>query len=129
MADRQYYIDISKIGKDLTGDRDISVYFNENAVVEAVKNLLFTKKTTRIMNPQFGIDIEQYLFEMIDDITAIQIRKAIEDGITRYEPRVENLAVIVEADIDNNIYDVTIQFNTKIVQRQQTLQFQLEKIR
>lgn len=124
-----YYLDISKIGRDFTGNKDIALLTNERAVAESVHNLLNTQPGQRIMNPEFGTDLEQYLFMPLDPITSLQIRKEIEDAIERFEPRVENVEVIVIEDEENQTFDVTVTFSIKVINTQQTIQFTLIKVR
>jgi len=57
-----YFFDITKIGKDLTGKRDISLLVNEQALLESVMNIMQTEPGERVWNPEFGCSLNQYLF-------------------------------------------------------------------
>ena len=124
-----YFLDITKIGKDLTGKRDISLIFNEQALLESIMNILQTEPGDRVMHPTFGCSLEQYLFDPIDQITALYIQKQIETSILTFEPRAENLQVIVEPDEENNTFNISVIFTMLIVNTQKQLNFQLNKIR
>jgi len=124
-----YYFDISKAGRDFTGKRDISIVTNEQAVSESIMNILNTKPGERVMHPTFGCNLEQYLFDPIDDITTIYIQKEIEDALNMFETRINQLKVIITPLYDDNAYDVQIIFSIKVISKQQTLSFQLVRIR
>ena len=124
-----YYSDISKIGKDFTGGRDIAKLTNEQAVLESIKNLLSTEPGQRIMNPSYGCSLTQYLFEQLDSMTTAIIKRNILVAISVYEPRVENLQIDIIEMPDINSYVVNIRFNMKTSSTTQTLTIDLNKIR
>lgn len=124
-----YYFDISKIGKDFTGKKDVLLLTNEEAILEGIKNLLITEPGERVMNPEFGCPLSQYIFEPIDGITMIAMKATIINSISRFEKRVENLQVFLTASPDNNTINIDVIFNMKTSTNQQTLGLTLNKIR
>lgn len=124
-----YFIDISKIGKDFVGNKDIITYTNELAVLESVKNIISTEPKERIMRPTFGCALSQFLFEPIDVVTTSLIKKTIIEAISTYESRVENLVVDVIEDADHNSYTINIIFNMKTSKNTQTISLNINKIR
>jgi phage baseplate assembly protein W len=89
---------------------DVVVNKNENAVKTALSNLLKTNKYERPFQPNFGSNLQKYLFEPIGPVTTSSIQKDITDTITNFEPRVRLINVSVTPYVDNNAYQVTIQF-------------------
>lgn len=124
-----YYSDISKIGKDFTGKKDIAILTNEQALTESIKNILSTEPGERVMNPKFGCSLGRYLFEPIDAVTSVSLKKSIEDAIRQFESRVDNLKIIVTPNEDQNTYDIDIIYNMKTVTNEQKLKISLNKIR
>lgn len=126
-----YYYDISKIGKDYTGRKDISILTNEQAILESVSNILATEQGERVMRPDFGCALNQYLFEPLDAVTTTMIKKTITDSINKYETRIENLEVNVTPDEDNNTYEITVVFNMKTTNKnnKNSINITLNKIR
>ncbi|NCQ52091.1 hypothetical protein GW796_09390 [archaeon] len=126
-----YYIDVNKIGRDFTGKKDVSLLTNDNAIAESIRNILNTKPGSRVMDPLFGTNLEQYLFSPIDPITSLQIQKTIEDAIEKFEPRVDDVNVNVVKNEDKQSYDVTITYKSILVRDNQTVsfQYQLKKVR
>lgn len=129
MADPIYYIDISKTGKDYTGNRDISLLVNEQALLESVKNILITEPGDRVMNPTFGCPLNQYVFEPIDPILMVSIRNTITNSIRSYEDRVDNLKININMSIDMNTIEIIVLFNMKTKNNTLTLTLSLNKIR
>lgn len=129
MAQDIYFFDITKTGKDLTGKRDISILVNEQAILESVMNIVQTEPGQRVMYPDFGCNLAQYLFSPLDQITALYIQKTIEDSINRFESRIEGLEVVVEPNIDEQTFNIYIVFSMKVTNNQQEINFLLNKVR
>lgn len=124
-----YFFDITKIGRDLTGKRDISLLTNEQALLESVMNIVQTEPGERVYNPEFGCGLSRYLFEPIDQISALYIQQEIETSILRFEPRIEELQVMVDVSIDEQTYDITVLFSMKVTNDLQKINFSLNKVR
>lgn len=92
------------------GRNDIALSYDEMAVIRSVRNLLLTKNYERPFQPTIGSRVNQMLFEPIDFLTAQSLRSEIESVITNNEPRVKIDSILVNADADNNAYNVTLQF-------------------
>ena len=84
---------------------------NEEAVKNALKNLLLTNRGERFYNSNMGSQIKASLFEPADSVTADIIKTSIEQTIKYQEPRVDLLDVQIFDDEDNNAYRINIFFN------------------
>jgi phage baseplate assembly protein W len=104
------YSDIDFAFTRTPGRNDIALSFDEMAVVRSVRNLLLTKNYERPFQPSLGSKITGLLFEPIDFLTAQSIRAEIETTIANYEPRVRLTKVQVQENLDNNAYDVSLEF-------------------
>ncbi len=91
----------------ITGD--IGVLKNEDAIKQAVKNIVMVQLGEKFFNPLFGTSLNDLLFENYDSILVDQLAVEIEDAIKSYEPRVNFDNVEVFEDINNN----SIEFNIK----------------
>jgi phage baseplate assembly protein W len=89
---------------------DITLLKNEDAVKNAVKNLVMTGFYERPFYPDKGCGIYQSLFELISPATAISIQNHIETTLYNWEPRVAVTEIDVTPDYDNNGYAVTIRY-------------------
>lgn len=92
------------------GKNDIALSYDEMSVIRAVRYLLLTKHYERPFQPTIGSGIEQLLFEPMSPITASQLRTEIETTIRNHEPRVSIKNITIQDNIDENRYDVSLEF-------------------
>ena len=79
-----------------TGRVRISQY--EEDIQEAIRIILMTRKGERVMRPDFGCGLQDYLFAGMDYNTATQMRLEIQRALTEWEPRITDVEVGVEMD-------------------------------
>ena len=60
-----------------------------NAVKNAIHNIFTWIPGERILDPEFGNKIRQYLYDGITDTTSEQITVEIQHAVKKYEPRAE----------------------------------------
>ncbi len=75
------------IGVDSRGRIAISTY--EEDIKEAILIILRTQKGERVMRPDFGCGIYDYVFSSINTATLTLIERTVREAITEWEPRVE----------------------------------------
>ena len=90
---------------------DLQILKNENAIRRSVRNIVETIPTERFFNSSLGSDVRDSLFEFVDFGTAAIIQDQIQTSIENFEPRVDNLQVIVDPNPDQNSFDVTVIFD------------------
>ena len=91
--------------------KDIIVDYDLGAIRNSIINLFLTIPGQKILNPFFGINLVQYLFEACDEYTAQIIGQAIQEGITTFEPRVKITKIRVIAQQDDQTYAITLVIN------------------
>jgi len=91
--------------------KDLPVLSNERAIARSVRNLVETIPTERFFQPLIGSDVRASLFENFDIDTADEIKDQIEETIDIYEPRVDNVDVVINGQPDRNSLDVTVYFD------------------
>ena len=79
-------------------------YTNVEQVLSNLKNLLMTKKGERIMQPDFGTDLEYYLFEQITDELTFKesLLGEIRTSLTMWMPYVTISEVDMEVNVAND---------------------------
>jgi len=77
---------------------DIRLSRHENDVEEAIVTILKTAPGERLMRPDFGCGIHDYVFAPDNAQTAGMIRFHVEQALGRWEPRIVNLSVRVSSD-------------------------------
>lgn len=85
-------------------------YTNENAVKRSVRNLILTEPGERLFQPDIGCKIRRLLFENMSNITALQLKNAIEETVRLHEKRARIISVEVIPNEDTHAYDVYIIF-------------------
>lgn len=80
------------------------------AVKQAVKNLLMTNFLEKPFAPNYGGDLNSFLFELSEYFDAESIEENIRYAIENYEPRARVLDVRAEVQPDNYVVNVTIRF-------------------
>ena len=106
------------------GFRDISLSFkrhpvtndivslkNEDAIKRSVVNLIRTKIGERFFNSILGSRVEDYFFELANDIIVTPLQDEIRNVLNNFEPRVITRDVIVEIYPDSNELDVSIVYD------------------
>lgn len=91
--------------------KDIVTDYDYAAIRNSIFNIFTTLPGQKILNPQFGLNLLQYIFRPCDTITAKQIAREIMKGLTRYEPRIEVVELEVIAVQDTQSYEVTLVIN------------------
>tara|TARA_B100001939_G_scaffold346389_1_gene365052 strand:+ start:72 stop:473 length:402 start_codon:yes stop_codon:yes gene_type:complete len=87
---------------------DILGLKNENAIARSIRNIVFTIPGEKFFNQSFGSDINQSLFMNIDEISAVIIKDQISSSISKFEPRVNLVEVVINPNFDNNSFDATV---------------------
>lgn len=101
-------LDINFIANPVSGD--VAKKLDENAVKQAIKNLVYTNHYERPFHPEIGSQIRALLFEPYTPLTRAMLERSIINTIENYEPRVVLLGVQVDGNPDNNALYATITF-------------------
>ena len=91
--------------------KDVAAIYDVEAVKNSIVTAFLTSPGDKILNPTYGVDLRQYIFEPIDDFTTDIIRDDIMIKLPIMEPRVEIVDVEVIGDEDNNTYYIDLQIN------------------
>ena len=94
-----------------------SIYASVDAVKVNLINWFMTNKGERPMNPNFGANLRQYIFEALDSNTLEALEMKISDDIKNYFPMVTLLDVTALGDEEYNrikleLYYYVSSFNT-----------------
>jgi uncharacterized protein len=80
-------------------------YSLKEQVRSNLTNLIMTRKGERVMQPEFGCGIQEYLFEPLTDTTLSSIRGTIEESIQFWIPyvRIESLEVVRDEQTEHQV--------------------------
>lgn len=86
---------------------------NEENIRHSLHAILATMSGERIMNFDFGCQLEHRLFDAIDSNTRTYIYDAVKTSILRYEPRIDVNAISLVADEPEGVVAVTIDYTVR----------------
>lgn len=87
-------------GKDIIVDNDIE------AIRNSLKNIFSTRKGQKILTPEFGSSLDQFLFQPITNVNANSLGNLILETIQRFEPRITINKILVNPLPDFNTYKI-----------------------
>ena len=102
------YRDLSYTFKINPLRKDLNILKDENAIKRSLLNLFSYRKGEKFFNSSFGSGIPDLLFEPFDFATAGLLKNEVSLLISKYEPRVNLLEVIVDLNEAEYTYDVEI---------------------
>ena len=106
---------------------DVGVVKNDNAIKQAIKNVILTTPGEKPFNPTVGCRVREMLFEPLDAFVADAIQDEIINTINQFEPRVELSDVAVRSFPDGNKLSVTIQYRIVGIPIVDTINFVLQR--
>lgn len=120
-------LDLGFNSKPVTGD--VYLNYDDQAVINSVRNLLLTNHYERLFQPDVGSNLNAFLFENISPMMESSISREIEDVIKNYEPRAKLEEVLVQVTPDQNAYSVNLSFYIANNTQPTALNFILERSR
>ena len=121
-------LNLNFLAHPLTGD--IQKISNIEAVKRSVRNLINTNFHERPFHPEIGSNIRSILFEPVSPAIEDLLSRYVQDVIDNFEPRVELISIKSNANIDQNAYNVTIEFFVvNSPSEAQSVQLFLERLR
>lgn len=116
-------LDISSLSNDLT------VWKDEDAVKESIKNLVLTDRGERLMQPNLGGNVRAMLFENKTPAGLKLVEDQIKSTISIYEPRAILEDVIVSGSLDDNMVQVKVVFYIQNIEQPLEVDVFLERTR
>ena len=106
----RHFVDISLAFSPhpLTGD--IPVLKDNRAINASVKNCVMIIVGEKPFNRNFGSQINNLLFEMVDQVTASELEEEIRRSILYNEPRVDLKNVVVKPLPEENEFQVEVSY-------------------
>lgn len=108
MANKHIYSDLDLTFRKLPSTGDVSMKYDEQAVIKSIRNLLSTNLYERLFQPNVGSSLNKLLFEPVSPLTASLIEDEIARMINNYEPRATISQLFVQASPDSNQFNVSL---------------------
>ena len=84
------------VGLDAAGGVATAAY--EEDVHQSIRIILGTRRNERVMRPDFGAGLEDFVFESMSVTLLETVRKRVEEALIDWEPRIDVKRVEVTAD-------------------------------
>jgi phage baseplate assembly protein W len=79
-----------------------------DAIIQSVRNLISTRQGERPFRPEYGINIVDYLFELMDESAGLTLLADVFSAVNEFEPRVEIDRQLSEVIPDPDTYTFTV---------------------
>ena len=126
-TESRYFKDLSVGFTRNANTKDVAIVKNDNAIKQAVKNLILTVPGEKPFQPEIGSRISELLFETLDPFTSDSIKQEVINTISQYEPRVRIVNVFVKANFDKNSFDVELRYQIVGLPPVESIEFVLQR--
>jgi phage baseplate assembly protein W len=82
----------------LDDDHCVRLTAGADSIRQSIWLILGTARGERVMRPDFGCGIHDFVFDVNDTGTATAVGQSVRDALTRWEPRIEVLDVYAAPD-------------------------------
>jgi uncharacterized protein len=79
-------------------DGTIAEAVYEEDIRQAIRIIIFTNRGERLMRPDFGAGLNEFIFESINTTTMALIESRVREAIVTWEPRIDVVDVTVTSD-------------------------------
>tara|TARA_B110000977_G_scaffold194416_1_gene270952 strand:- start:663 stop:1070 length:408 start_codon:yes stop_codon:yes gene_type:complete len=86
-------------------------YQTRDQIKSNLINYMLTNKGERVFNPNFGLDLRNYVFENSTDLTTEEIEFKIQEGIAEFFPQVNIEQLILAQTPDRNKINITVTYS------------------
>ena len=108
-----------KFAVNVDASRGIAVSQYEEDIKEAIWIILGTSKGERLMRPDFGCGIHNYVFASVNAVNLRLIENTVREALTLWEPRIEVLNVSTDTTgADNGKLIINIDYKVRATNTQ-----------
>ncbi len=102
----------------------VALTSDESEIQQAIYIILSTAPGERVMRPEFGCRIFEYIFAPANDATAAMVAAEVESALNRWEPRIEIQEVVVTPSPNSyGILLIEVQYIIKATRDERSLVF------
>jgi uncharacterized protein len=95
-------------------DDTVALSQHEQKIKESIWIILETAKGERVMRPDFGCDIHNFVFSVMNTTVLTQMENAVQEALILWEPRIEVLAVNASAkNLSQGKVDINIDYKIR----------------
>jgi phage baseplate assembly protein W len=97
----------------LDDDHRVRLTAGANSIRQSIWLILGTARGERVMRPDFGCGIHDFVFDVNDTGTATAVCQSVRDALTRWEPRIDVLDVYAAPDVEDR-HRLLIEINYQV---------------
>jgi len=101
-----------------------SLLYDMDSIYQSIDNMVNTLKGERLFRPNYGIDLEEYLFDLIDRDTVMLLLKEISQQVEENDPRINVDLPNSEIDIDPDNHRIDVYFTFALKDSAEVFQYQ-----
>ena len=128
VARKRVYMDID-LSFAKKPDGDVYKKMDAAAVKQSVKNLLLTNSTEKPFSPNFGGDLNNFLFNLDTEFDLDLLEERIIQRVDMYEPRAKIVNVDLSVDGNYNTVRATVTFRILNTNEEDTIELNLTRLR
>jgi|SRR5690554_2099201 len=105
-------------------NRQVEMLSGEKDIKNSLEILLATRLGERVMQPLFGCNLDDMVFENLDTTLITEIKNKVETSILYFEPRINltNIEVISQAESYNRVL-ISIDYSVRATNSRSNLVF------
>jgi len=92
---------------------DVQMVSYEDDIQQAIRIILGTTPGERVMRPDFGAGLNALVFEPISAATIALVKHNVEQALTAWEPRIDQITVDVTIDGPIGRMDIEIRYRVR----------------
>lgn len=97
--------------------KDLKVDYDLAAIKNSIVNIMTTSPGEKILNPTFGIDLRDILFEPVTESGRLTIVERIQQGLILQEPRIKfNRSPVVSYNEDDLSYSISLYIDIPLLE-------------
>lgn len=104
-------------------NKKVEMVSNEDDIYQSLQILLSTGLGERVMQPDYGSELSQLLFEPIDVTFETYIKDRIKDAILYHEPRITTNLIEIERNEMEGLINISIDFTIRTTNSRSNIVF------
>jgi len=122
------YSDVNLLFQPRQGNGDLFRVTDAKSVLQSVRSLILTNSFERPFNSNIGANISDFLFDLNDTFTSIEINDAITRAIENHEPRAKIISIKIRGQ-RTQVINILLEFQIRATEEVVTLNLTIERIR
>jgi uncharacterized protein len=94
-------------------DTGVMLSYGEESIRDSIWIILATARGERVMRPDFGCGIHQYVFAPNDGATVVQVTTEVRDALIRWEPRIDVIDVDTEVRERGEVLLINVHYRVR----------------